>query len=281
MCLVRVPGDARRFFSGSADRTVRLWCLDDGSCLATLRGHTGSVSSVLITSTAVLTGSSDCSVRCWSRIDHKVVRVIHGHSDAVRALAPHHTRVRATVCHRVPLCVRVLLDCRRVHGRVLPPQDGYPLVFTASGDGCIRSWDLARGVERQPMHSARSTWPNVVDGGLKGLCVVTQLTSYVLTLPLEWPTDGGASNAIQLATSYIEFLSLLVDPLQLVSWALENAAGFVTSLLTHLGVLAWVQRHTHDDSSAVGSLETVRWATAVACTVVRGAVQVPMAWWPL
>ena len=114
-CLVRVPGDARRFFSGSADRTVRLWCLDDGSCLATLRGHTGSVSSVLITSTAVLTGSSDCSVRCWSRIDHKVVRVIHGHSDAVRALAPHHTRVRPTlycgtlVCHRVPPCVRVSL----------------------------------------------------------------------------------------------------------------------------------------------------------------------------
>lgn len=70
------------------------------------------------------------------------------------------------------------------------PQAGYPLLLTGGEDGCIRCWDLSRGRQRAAMHSARSTWPNVVDGCLKGLCVVTQLTSYILTLPLAWPKVG-------------------------------------------------------------------------------------------
>lgn len=61
-------------------------------------------------------------------------------------------------------------------------------LYTASEDGSVRCWALgAAGSETAALHSARSTWPNVVDGCLKGLCVISQLTAYVFTLPLAWP----------------------------------------------------------------------------------------------
>jgi WD40 repeat protein len=46
---VAVTGDGRRALSGSADKTVRVWDVESGKCLATLEGHTNWVNSVGVT----------------------------------------------------------------------------------------------------------------------------------------------------------------------------------------------------------------------------------------
>jgi WD40 repeat protein len=57
----------RRALSGSDDRTLRLWDLDSGQCLRTLRGHSDSVRAlaVLEGGCRALSGSDDSTLRLW------------------------------------------------------------------------------------------------------------------------------------------------------------------------------------------------------------------------
>ena len=65
--------------------------------------------------------------------------------------------------------------------------------------------------------------------------------------------DGGASNFIQTASSGLEIVSLLTDPLQLLVWPLA------------LGMESAKSQRDHD---------WARWCTAVVSVMVRGLIAV-------
>ena len=60
-------GDGSRIASGSLDRTVRVWDVATKECVATLEGHTESVSAVcsLGDGSRIASGSGDNTVRVW------------------------------------------------------------------------------------------------------------------------------------------------------------------------------------------------------------------------
>jgi WD40 repeat protein len=62
---VAIHADGRRLVTGSDDKTVRVWDLDTGACLRTLKGHLDSVRSVALHADGlrVVTGSWDKTVR--------------------------------------------------------------------------------------------------------------------------------------------------------------------------------------------------------------------------
>jgi len=79
-------------YSGSVDGDVRVWHVDEDSCVAQLEGHTGSVWSVTANHEFILSAASDLEIRIWSNhLDDgdrfeclKVVR--RGHAKTVRAI---------------------------------------------------------------------------------------------------------------------------------------------------------------------------------------------------
>ena len=75
-----------RFFSASADKSVRVWCPQDKRCLRVLEGHSRPVLSLASTPTALFSGSYDNSIKVWSHETLQCVETLKGHSDAVRAL---------------------------------------------------------------------------------------------------------------------------------------------------------------------------------------------------
>ena len=50
-------------FSGSYDKTVRVWDVDNLTCLATLQGHSGAVRALAASPTLVFSGSDDTTIK--------------------------------------------------------------------------------------------------------------------------------------------------------------------------------------------------------------------------
>ncbi len=81
--------DGRSVASGSADNTVQLWRVTDGSRVHMLRGHRSWVMSVAFSpdGTTLASGSGDKTVRLWRVTDGSCVRELSGHAAAVVAVA--------------------------------------------------------------------------------------------------------------------------------------------------------------------------------------------------
>ncbi|KZT57066.1 WD40 repeat-like protein [Calocera cornea HHB12733] len=86
---VRFGRNDRVLASGSADKTVRLWSLDDFSCLKTFEGHTNSVLRVdfLSAGMQLVSTASDGLVKLWNVKEEECVTSLDNHDDRVWALA--------------------------------------------------------------------------------------------------------------------------------------------------------------------------------------------------
>ena len=80
--------DGRALASGSYDHTIRLWDVETGEVIRTLRGHTGAVYSQAWSpdGRALASGSYDKTVRLWNVETGEVIRTLRGHTDAVRSI---------------------------------------------------------------------------------------------------------------------------------------------------------------------------------------------------
>ncbi|WVW80369.1 hypothetical protein I302_102349 [Kwoniella bestiolae CBS 10118] len=75
--------------SAANDKTVRLWSLDDFSCLKTFEGHTNAVLRVdfLSHGMQLITSARDGLVKLWNIKDEECVKTLDNHEDQVWALA--------------------------------------------------------------------------------------------------------------------------------------------------------------------------------------------------
>ncbi|TFY59355.1 hypothetical protein EVJ58_g5826, partial [Rhodofomes roseus] len=75
--------------TGSGDKTVKLWSLDDFTCLKTFEGHTNSVLRVDFVNAGMqlVSSASDGLVKLWNVRDEECVSTMDNHEDKVWALA--------------------------------------------------------------------------------------------------------------------------------------------------------------------------------------------------
>lgn len=103
----------RRCVSGSHDGSLRVWDIDSGACLRTLKGHKSLVSCVAALSGGrCISGSFDNTLRVWDIESGAYLKILKGHSNLVE-------------------CMAVLSNGRCVSG---------------SYDGTLRVWDADSGV---------------------------------------------------------------------------------------------------------------------------------------
>lgn len=86
---VRFGRAERVLATGSGDRTVRLWSLDDFACVKTFEGHTNSVLRVDFVNAGMqmVSAASDGLVKLWNVREEEYVATMDGHEDKVWALA--------------------------------------------------------------------------------------------------------------------------------------------------------------------------------------------------
>ena len=89
--------DGRKIASGSEDKSVKVWDVTSGACLATLKGHRDAVSSVAYSPDGrkIASGSGDSTVKVWEfkkrwhrMTSHwKCIKTLKGHSRTVNSVA--------------------------------------------------------------------------------------------------------------------------------------------------------------------------------------------------
>lgn len=142
--------------SGSNDKTVRLWDLQTGECVAKLPGHTDFIYGIAFSRDGQIlgTGSTDSSVRLWNVDRKQCFQVLQGHTDWVYAVAFHPDG--QTVASGSADCTLKLWDISsgqclknltghtdKILGIAFSP-DGKMLV-SASVDNSIKLWDICTG----------------------------------------------------------------------------------------------------------------------------------------
>lgn len=82
---VRFGRAERMLATGSGDKTVKLWSLDDYSCLKTFEGHSNSVLRVdfLNAGTQLVSAASDGLVKLWNIQEEECITTLDNHEDKV------------------------------------------------------------------------------------------------------------------------------------------------------------------------------------------------------
>ncbi len=169
LCLALTP-DGRRAVSGSGDNTLRVWDLQSGACLHTLRGHTGLVWCLVITPDGrrAVSGSWDKTLRVWDLQAGACLHELRGHTDWVRCLAitPNGRRAVSgsddTTLRVWDLQSGVCLHELRGHTdwvRCLAITPDGRRAVSGSRDYTLRVWHLQRGV---CLHELRGHTESVV-----------------------------------------------------------------------------------------------------------------------
>ncbi|MBZ4193515.1 MAG: protein kinase [Candidatus Contendobacter sp.] len=87
--VVAFSPDGQGLASGGSDRNVRLWCLEDHRCTATLPGHVGNVNAIAFSADGrlIASGGVDRTVRLWRVDNPQCVATMNGHDGSVNAVA--------------------------------------------------------------------------------------------------------------------------------------------------------------------------------------------------
>jgi WD40 repeat protein len=166
MSAVAITPDGRRAVSASGDATLRIWDLESGQRISTLKGHTDSVSAVAVTPDGRralsasgkempwLSSYPDTTPRIWDLETGNSLRTLQGHTNYVRAVVITPDGRRA-VSASGDMTLRVW-DLESGHslwtlqgqnaevGAVAIALDGRRAV-SASFDNTLRIWDLESG----------------------------------------------------------------------------------------------------------------------------------------
>lgn len=136
-------------YSGSGDKTIKAWSLQDYSLVSTMEGHKSSVSALFVNEELLYSGSWDGTVRLWWLGDHSPLAVLG--DNAPTHLSPVHA---LTMCNGILIAVYyngwlkvwqddILLKSLQVHNdAILAAEAEHDWIFIGSSNKTIKAFHI-------------------------------------------------------------------------------------------------------------------------------------------
>jgi hypothetical protein len=253
-----------KVYSGSGDKTIRVWSGDDGTHLQTLVGHTDYVNSLAVgLDGKVYSGSEDMTIRVWSGDDGTHLQTLEGHTSFVFALAVGLDG--KVYSGSVDKLIRVWSGTDGAHLQTLVGHtdvvtslavglDGK--LFSGSDDTTIRVWSGDDGTHLQTL-VGHTRWVSIVAVGLDGKKIYSG--SWDGTIRVWSGTDGTHIQTLVGHTSRVSALALGLDG-KVLSGSDDGTIRVWSPTGTHLHTL---MKH-NDDVRVVYALAVMRDGTLVS-----------------
>jgi WD40 repeat protein len=84
-----MSADGKLLVSGSLDKTIKIWQLETGQLIRTLKGHQAEVCAIALgpDEQIIASGSADKTIKLWHVQTGELLATFTGHSDVVTAVA--------------------------------------------------------------------------------------------------------------------------------------------------------------------------------------------------
>ncbi len=136
-----------KLFSGSWDKTIKVWDLQTEECTATLRGHGDAVSFLTASDGKLFSASIDCTIKVWDLKTEQCKATLSGHSQGVYSLAVVDGKLFSASTDdsmkvwdlKTGECIETLIGQGNWVGPVALV-DGK--LFASSSNNTIKVWDL-------------------------------------------------------------------------------------------------------------------------------------------
>ncbi|KAJ0240901.1 WD40 repeat-containing protein [Hirschfeldia incana] len=145
----------QRLYSGSVDKTIKVWDLNTLECTMTLRQHTDAVTSLLCWDQYLISSSLDGTIKVWASSENGSLKVtstrrqeqsVHmlcgmGDAEGRPIIFCSHENGTVSVCDLPSFGVRGKMFSTNTVGTVTIGPEG--LLFTGDKSGKLRVWNLA------------------------------------------------------------------------------------------------------------------------------------------
>ncbi|KAH3688432.1 hypothetical protein WICPIJ_000571 [Wickerhamomyces pijperi] len=140
--------DHKHLFTGSYDKSVKIWDINTGKHIRTLTSHSQGVKSLVFDEQKLITGSLDKTIKVWNYHTGQCISTYRGHLDAVLSVDCHKVHiasgsadttvklwnVESRTCHALRGHTEAV-NCVKIHPKSMT-------VFSASDDMTVKMWDI-------------------------------------------------------------------------------------------------------------------------------------------
>lgn len=113
LCIIKKESISTLIWSGSNDRTIKIWDIKSYECIKTIVSNNGCISTLLYLQSqdVILSGSTDSKIRIWDITLIKCIQIMDDHTNTVSCMIE------------------------------IPTSYKYPLIASGSEDKTIRLWN--------------------------------------------------------------------------------------------------------------------------------------------